>query len=119
VEDERPAVETVSRRLVTPAGLRDDPLEEADLLQHPDCPSNPRFCEAEIAMVSEGAPVDRKRLSKPRRRGPVAGQEHGKDERRLAVLGRRQGGLEPVEDRTRQAVAAGRRRGVERTPAGA
>src|ERR687894_12666 len=65
----------------------------------------------------EGGP--RSALSALRQAEMVAsGGTGGEDERRLAVLGRRQGGLEPVEDRTRQAVAAGRRRGVERTPAG-
>jgi hypothetical protein len=54
-------------------------------------------------MAAQGAPVNREGLSKPRRRAPVAAQEHGEDERRLTVLGRRQGGLEPVEDRTWQA----------------
>src|SRR5215212_7131346 len=43
MEDERPPVETVSRRLVTPAGLRDDPREVADLLQDRDRAANPGF----------------------------------------------------------------------------
>jgi hypothetical protein len=33
VERERLAMQTVSRRLVTPAGFRDDPREVADFLQ--------------------------------------------------------------------------------------
>jgi hypothetical protein len=41
VEDERPPVKTVSRRLVTPAGLWDDPREVADLLQDRDRAANP------------------------------------------------------------------------------
>jgi hypothetical protein len=101
VEDERPPVETVSRWLVTPAGLRDDPLEVADLLQGRDRAADPSLRQRQVAVAAQGASVDLERLSKPRRRAPVAAQEHGEDERRLAVLGRRQGGLEPVEDRTR------------------
>jgi len=94
-------MQTVSRRLVTPAGLRDDPRKVADLLQGRDRAANPSLRQRQVAMAAQGAPVDRKRLSEPRRRAPVAGQEHGEDERRLTVPGRRQGGLEPVEDRTR------------------
>ena len=111
-------MEAINGRLVAPAGFRDDPLEVADLLQGRDRAADLGLRQRQIAVVAQGAPVDRECLSKPRRRALVAGQEHGEDERRLAVLGRRQGGLEPVEDRTWQAVAAGCRRGVERTPAG-
>ena len=89
MEDERPPVETVSRRLVTPAGLWDDPLKEADLLERPDRPSDPRFREVEVAMADERPAVDREGQPEAPRRAPVASQEHGEDERRLTVLGRR------------------------------
>jgi len=113
VEDERPPVEAVSRRLVAPAGLWDDPREEAGLLQGCDRPSDPRFCEAEIAVTGERSPINREGQPQAPRRAPEPCDEHSQGEGALAVLGRRQGGLEPVEDRTRQGVAAGRRRRSE------
>src|SRR5918998_4458025 len=69
-------------------------------------------------MAAQDASVDWEGQPQAPWSAPEPTEEYGQGERRLAVLGRRQGGLEPVEDRTRQAVAAGRRRGVEQTPAG-
>src|SRR5215213_12040823 len=111
-------MQALRRALVAPPRLRHDPLEVANLLERPDRPSNPRFREPQVAMADERSPINREGQPEAPWSAPEPCDEHSQGEGALTVLGWRQGGLEPVEDRTRQAVAAGRRRGVERTPAG-
>ena len=73
--------------LITSAGFRDDAHEEADFLQDPDCPSDLRFREVEVAMADKRAPVDREGHPKAARGRPEPSQEGGEAQGCVAVAG--------------------------------
>ncbi len=117
-------MKALGRASVAQAGRWFLALEEADLQQGFDPPADLGLAQAEIAMADERSPVDREGTPQAPRPGLEAAEERGEGDDRLAVLERCGLSQDLLEDRTWQAVAgtaravpAGRRRGVERTPA--